>query len=72
MHDFDAGGLLVETDVAGKNPSPCVVIIQVKKGKWVRVDPTKKGTFDCAARRPSPSSSSTRRRVPAVGLTLRC
>jgi ABC-type branched-subunit amino acid transport system substrate-binding protein len=48
VHDFDADGLLVETDVAGKNPGPCIVIVQVQQGKWVRVDPEKKGTFDCS------------------------
>jgi ABC-type branched-subunit amino acid transport system substrate-binding protein len=47
IHDFDAGGLLVKTDIAGKNPSPCTVIVQVKQGAWVRVDPTEKGKFDC-------------------------
>jgi hypothetical protein len=47
VHDFDAGGLLVKTDVAGKNPSPCVEIMQVKNHAWVRVDPLKPGTFDC-------------------------
>jgi hypothetical protein len=47
VHDFDAGGLLVKTDVAGHNPSPCIAIMQVKNGAWVRVDPLKPGTFDC-------------------------
>ena len=47
VHDFDAGGLLVKTDIAGKNPSPCIVIVQVENGKWVRRDPAEKGTFDC-------------------------
>ena len=47
VHDFDAGGLLVKTDIAGKQPSPCIVIMQVQQGKWVRVDPVKAGTFDC-------------------------
>ena len=47
MHDFDAGGLLVKTDVAGKNPSPCIAIVQVENGSWVRRDPVEKGTFDC-------------------------
>ena len=47
VHDFDAGGLLVKTDVAGKTPSPCIAIVQVQNGAWVRVDPVKKGTFDC-------------------------
>ncbi len=47
VHDFDAGGLIVKTDVAGKTPSPCIAIVQVQHGAWVRVDPVKKGTFDC-------------------------
>lgn len=48
IHDFDAGGLLVKTDIAGKNASPCIAIMQVKNGAWVRIDPVKKGTFDCS------------------------
>ncbi|HEY5011862.1 MAG TPA: ABC transporter substrate-binding protein [Acidimicrobiia bacterium] len=47
VHDFTAGGLLVKTDIAGKTPSPCIAIVQVQNGAWVRVDPVKKGTFDC-------------------------
>jgi hypothetical protein len=47
VHDFDAGGLLVKTDIAGKNPSECVVIVQVQQGAWKRVNPTEKGKFDC-------------------------
>jgi hypothetical protein len=47
VHDFTGGGFLVPTDVAGKTPSKCIAIVQVKNGAWVRVDPTKKGTFDC-------------------------
>lgn len=48
IHDFTAGGLLVKTDIAGKTPSPCIAIVQVQNGAWVRVDPLKKGTFDCS------------------------
>jgi ABC-type branched-subunit amino acid transport system substrate-binding protein len=48
VHDFDAGGMIVKTDVAGKTPSNCIAIVQVQSGKWVRVDPVKKGTFDCS------------------------
>ncbi len=47
IHDFDAGGMIVPTDVAGKIPSNCIVIAQVQQGAWVQVDPVKKGTFDC-------------------------
>jgi hypothetical protein len=50
VHAFDAGGLIVKTDIAAKAPSPCIVIMQVQQGKWVQVDPTKKGTFDCSER----------------------
>jgi ABC-type branched-subunit amino acid transport system substrate-binding protein len=48
VHAFDAGGMIVKTDVAGKTPSNCIAIVQVQSGKWVRVDPVKKGTFDCS------------------------
>lgn len=47
VHDFDAGGMIIKTDVAGRKASPCTVIVQVQDGKWVQVDPAKKGTFDC-------------------------
>jgi hypothetical protein len=47
VHDFDAGGLLPKTDVAGRTTSPCIVIVQVQHGAWTQVDPAKKGTFDC-------------------------
>jgi ABC-type branched-subunit amino acid transport system substrate-binding protein len=47
VHAFDAGGMIATTDVAGRKASACIVIVQVQHGKWVRVDPTKKGTFDC-------------------------
>ena len=47
VHDFDAGGLIVKTDVAGKTPSPCIAIVQVENGTWVRKDPVEKGKFDC-------------------------
>jgi ABC-type branched-subunit amino acid transport system substrate-binding protein len=48
VHAFTAGGMLVPTDVAGKTPNKCIVIVQVKNGAWTRVDPIKKGTFDCS------------------------
>jgi ABC-type branched-subunit amino acid transport system substrate-binding protein len=47
-HSFSAGGLIGTTDVAGRKTSPCQVILQVKGGKFVRVFPTKAGTFDCS------------------------
>jgi ABC-type branched-subunit amino acid transport system substrate-binding protein len=48
VHSFDAGGMLVPTDVAGKTPNKCIIIMQVKNGAWTRVDPTEKGKFDCS------------------------
>jgi hypothetical protein len=47
VHDFDAGGMLPKTDVAGRKTSPCIVIVEVQHGAWTQVDPAKKGTFDC-------------------------
>jgi ABC-type branched-subunit amino acid transport system substrate-binding protein len=47
VHDFTADGMLGPTDVGGRKISPCGVILQVKNGKFVRVSPKKKGTFDC-------------------------
>jgi Periplasmic binding protein len=47
VHDFTADGMLGPTDVGGRKISPCGVILQVKNGKFVRVSPKGKGTFDC-------------------------
>ena len=46
-HDFDAGGMSAPTDIGGKKAQPCLVGLQVQNGKFVRVDPTEKGKFDC-------------------------
>jgi len=47
LTSFDAGGIIGSVDIANKKTSPCFVLIQVKNGKFVRVSPSKKGTFDC-------------------------
>jgi hypothetical protein len=47
LTSFDAGGIIGTTDIANKKTSSCFVLIQVKNGKFVRVHPTKPGTFDC-------------------------
>jgi hypothetical protein len=47
VHAFDAGGLIAKTDIAGRQASPCTILMQAQNGKWVQVDPAKKGTFDC-------------------------
>ncbi len=44
---FNAGGMLGKTNIAEREPSACYVLTQVKNGKFVRVTPSKKGTFDC-------------------------
>ena len=48
IHDFTADGMLGPTDVGARKISPCGVVLQIKGGKFVRVSPTKKGTFDCS------------------------
>ena len=44
---FDAGGLTPKINVGGRVGSPCLVAMQVKGGKFVRVEPTEPGTFYC-------------------------
>ncbi|MEX2256251.1 MAG: ABC transporter substrate-binding protein [Acidimicrobiia bacterium] len=50
VNDFDAGGMIGTTDVADHATTPCYVLTQVRDGKFVRVHPKKKGTFDCKPR----------------------
>jgi ABC-type branched-subunit amino acid transport system substrate-binding protein len=54
IHDFTAqvGGddMLGPTDVGAHNISGCFVMMQVKNGKFARVHPKEKGTFDCDRR----------------------
>jgi ABC-type branched-subunit amino acid transport system substrate-binding protein len=47
IHDFNAGGMVGTTDIGNKVGSSCFMLDQFKGGKFVRVYPTKKGTFDC-------------------------
>jgi ABC-type branched-subunit amino acid transport system substrate-binding protein len=48
IHKFDADGMYGTTqDLAAKKITDCYVLMQVKNGKYVRVFPTKAGTFDC-------------------------
>jgi hypothetical protein len=46
-HAFTAQGIIGPTDVAGRTPSPCIVMVKVVDGKFERQFPTKPGTFDC-------------------------
>jgi len=47
MTSFDADGFIGKANVGGKVTSSCFVLEQVQNGKFVRVWPKKKGTFDC-------------------------
>jgi hypothetical protein len=47
IHDFNASGMVATTDIGNRTGSPCFMLDQFKSGKFVRVYPTKKGTFDC-------------------------
>jgi hypothetical protein len=47
MTSFDAGGMIGRTNVGQKVTSSCFVLEQVQNGKFTRVWPKKKGTFDC-------------------------
>jgi len=47
IHQFDADGFYSGVDLAGREIGPCHVLNQIKNGKFVRVQPTKPGKFDC-------------------------
>jgi hypothetical protein len=47
IHKFDAEGMFAAIDLAGRTASNCSVTMQVKNGDFVRVNPTKPGTFKC-------------------------
>ncbi len=49
LTDFNAGGMAGTHSFKTARGSACFVEVQFKSGKWVRVYPTKKGTFDCKA-----------------------
>ncbi len=46
-HAFNAQGIMGPVDVGNHQPGACIVMTQVKNGKWIRTYPTKVGTFDC-------------------------
>ncbi|MFN8026974.1 MAG: ABC transporter substrate-binding protein [Acidimicrobiia bacterium] len=47
INKFDANGMMAPIDLAGRKVSNCSVTMQVKNGNFVRVEPTKPGTFNC-------------------------
>jgi hypothetical protein len=48
LTNFDANGFVAPTNIGAKIASTCFVGMQVRNGRFVRVDPTTPGTFDCA------------------------
>ncbi|HEY3669875.1 MAG TPA: ABC transporter substrate-binding protein [Acidimicrobiia bacterium] len=48
LTSFNAGGMIGSVDIKNKVPTACSMITQLQKGKFVRLAPTKKGTFDCS------------------------
>jgi hypothetical protein len=44
---FNADGMFGTANIAQRRGTPCFVLLQVRNGRFVRVDPTKPGTFDC-------------------------
>jgi ABC-type branched-subunit amino acid transport system substrate-binding protein len=44
---FDADGMVSGADIGKKIGSPCYLMLEWNDGKYTRVHPTKKGTFDC-------------------------
>jgi hypothetical protein len=47
LHDWDAHGLIGPTDIGGRVPSGCQIVMQAQGGQFVRVHPEEPGTFDC-------------------------
>ena len=45
--EFDADGMIAQSNSGEGIPSNCFVLTQVKGGKFVRVFPKKAGTFQC-------------------------
>jgi hypothetical protein len=47
LTEFDAGGMIGSVDIKNKVSTTCAAIVQLQKGAYVRVSPSKKGTFNC-------------------------
>ena len=44
---FNAGGMVSGADIGTKTGSPCYLLLEYNDGKYTRIHPKKKGTFDC-------------------------
>jgi hypothetical protein len=47
LTSFNAGGMIGNVDIKNKVPTACAALVQLQKGKFVRIAPSKKGTFNC-------------------------
>jgi hypothetical protein len=47
IHNFNSDGMTATTDIGNKVPTNCFMLEQYTNKKFVRVYPTKQGTFDC-------------------------
>jgi hypothetical protein len=47
IHDFSGDGIVGATDIGARSPNGCYVLLQVKNGRFVRVNPLNKGLLDC-------------------------
>lgn len=52
IHSFNADGMWGTTDIGNRVPTPCVMVLQVRNGKFTRVYPKKPGTLDCKKSNP--------------------
>lgn len=50
VNDFEAGGFISPTDIGNRQATKCLIGMQVKDGKFERVDPVEPGKFDCSGR----------------------
>jgi hypothetical protein len=58
---FDAGGMFGTVDIANKKSTSCNLLMHLLDGKWTRVWPAKRGTFDC-----TPSNHVVMKGLPGV------
>jgi len=47
LTSFNAGGMIGNVDIKNKVPTACAALVQLQKDKFVRIAPSKKGTFNC-------------------------
>jgi hypothetical protein len=47
MHDYDGHGIVGPTDIGGRVPAGCTVLMQARGGEFVRVYPEEPGTLNC-------------------------